>query len=336
MATFLNHVAIAEPRNGTNAHTADPSSGTNDVAGTPFTPTAGRLLVCVVEGPVTSTTPSGWSIDPDGDAVSNTGLYVFYREAAGGDTFSTVHNGPDLPVMFDFYEFPEDSAFLTVNFEVGVSASGGAGPSISLPGGAHWVAGAVGQVVTGNPGSAVSWSAGTEATERYEAGGATDGYAYGLTYFDDFVGGSASVAATLGSGVVVERLMFAVTIAADPPPEGGAVGTITWAGAATGKRIAGGAATGAVSLAGAATGKRIAQGAAVGAVSLTGAATGKRIAQGAAVGAVSLTGAATGKRISQGSAVGAITWVGVAGLTVLPPPASRTLTVPPETRTLEA
>src|SRR6478735_9379450 len=108
MAKWINHVAINTPRNATTTHTVDPSTGTA-ANGTLFTPTAGNLLVCLVEGAVTSTTPTGWTLPTGGSAVNNTGHYVWYRTAAGGDTFTTTHNGSNYPVLFDFYEFASGS-----------------------------------------------------------------------------------------------------------------------------------------------------------------------------------------------------------------------------------
>ena len=50
MALWLNHVAIATPRNTLTTHTVNPASDTA-VAGTNFTPTAGRFLLLVIDGP---------------------------------------------------------------------------------------------------------------------------------------------------------------------------------------------------------------------------------------------------------------------------------------------
>ena len=51
MVQWVNRSLIQAPRNGTTSHTVS------------FTPaTAGNLLVCVAEGAVTSTTPTGWTL----------------------------------------------------------------------------------------------------------------------------------------------------------------------------------------------------------------------------------------------------------------------------------
>ena len=58
MVAWVNRAVFQAPRNGTTSHTIDPSSTVGLVVGAAFTPTAGRLLVVVVEGAVTSSTPS--------------------------------------------------------------------------------------------------------------------------------------------------------------------------------------------------------------------------------------------------------------------------------------
>lgn len=223
MVKWLNHVTIAAPRNGTNSHTIDPSSGTV-VAGALFTPTSGRLLVCVVEGAVTSTTPSGWTLPSGGSAINNTGLYVWYRTAVGGDTFSTTHNGSNYPVVFDIYEFPAGSTFIGSAAQGNVSASGGAGPSLSgLTSSANWRAAAVGQDISGAAPSSFTWSNGTEAVDTSIAASGTDGYGYSLTYLEDETGATYSSAATSTiTFTSCERLVFAFNI-----PAGANTGTLS-------------------------------------------------------------------------------------------------------------
>lgn len=219
MADWLNHVAIAAPRNGTTTHTVTPSSG-SAVFGTLFTPTAGRLLVCVVEGSVTSTTPSGWTLPTGGSAINNTGLYVWYRTAAGSDSLTTTHNGSNYPVMFHFFEFASGSTFSGSAASTGVSRSGGAGPTLSGLTGTNWTAGVVGQAGNGMTGNStyISWSAGTELADSVLGNSGTDGYAYGLTATDANTASSASYAATMTANTTdtTERLVFAVKI-----PSGG-------------------------------------------------------------------------------------------------------------------
>lgn len=218
MARWMNHVTIATPRNGTSTHSVDPSSASNVVGDTSFTPTAGRLLVCFAEGAVTSTTPSGWTLPSGGSAVDSTGLYVWYRTAAGGDTFSTTHNSSDYPVVFDVYEFLEGSNFLGSTAATGV-AKNGFGPTLTGLTGTHWDAGIAGE----NAGDelipqTVSWDWGTEAGEYSEPDNSvTDGYTYGLTYAEDQTPASVAFQATFlgGSASPVERLVVSIYVSGD-------------------------------------------------------------------------------------------------------------------------
>jgi hypothetical protein len=219
VADWVNHVAIATPRNGTTTHTVDPSTGTV-AAGSTFTPTAGRLLVCFVEGGVTSTTPAGWTLPTNGSAINNSGLYVFYKTAAGSDTLSTTHNGSNYPVVFDFYEFPSGSTFNKAATATGVARAGGAGPTLSsITGPPNWLAAAVGSGEPGASAASVAWSAGTEQIDTYVPSSGTDGYAYSLSSLDSSALTSWSSAATItgGNGGTTERLVVAVSISAGAP-----------------------------------------------------------------------------------------------------------------------
>jgi hypothetical protein len=211
--TYLNHVTIAAARNGTTSHTIDPSATGTVIDGAAFTPTAGRLLVVVAEGAVTSTTPSGWTLPSGGSAINNTGLYVWHRTAAGGDTFSTTHNASNYPAVFDIYEFGSDSTFLGSAAATGVDSNGGAGPTLSSLTGTHWDAGVVGQVNASTTNTeTILWDLGVEEvdTSTLQASG-TDGYTYGLTVIEGATSSSAAFAATSSSNAATtERLVFAV------------------------------------------------------------------------------------------------------------------------------
>lgn len=226
MSHFLNHVTIAAPRNGTTTHTVDPSSGTV-VAGSAFTPTAGRMLVCVAEsGAVTSTTPTGWTLGAS--AIGDSLLYVWYRPtAAGSDTLVTTHNASNYPVVFDLYEFPAGTTWSGAVSAIGVASNGGAGPTLSSLTGTNQVYGVGGQYtdsVHAGPYSG-SWSAGTEIVDTSEpsTGGSDYGYTYGATELVDYAGATASAAWTsTNSAFTVERLMWAVKL---PPTTTG----VLWA-----------------------------------------------------------------------------------------------------------
>jgi hypothetical protein len=210
-------VAIAGPRNGTTTHTVDPNSGSAS-AGALFSPTAGNLLVCIVEGAVTSTTPTGWTLPTGGSAVNNTGLYVFWKTAAGADNLVTTHNGSNYPVVFDFYEFASGSTFGTSTASTGVAAAGGAGPTLSGLTGTNLICAVAAQ--DPNPGtSSVVWSAGTKAIDITLATSGTDGYTLSMAYMEDSALASWSSAATFtGSTTNIERLVFALKPVAGGAP----------------------------------------------------------------------------------------------------------------------
>lgn len=211
-------MAIATPRDGTNSHSVDPSSTSNVVNGASFTPTAGRLLICFAEGPVTSTTPTGWTLPAGGSAIDNTGLYVWYISAVGGDTFSTTHNSSDYPVIFDIYEFLEGSNLLGSVAATGVGKNG-FGPTLTGLTGTHWDAGVAAQNASNETiPSTVSWDWGTEASEYSEPDNlVTDGYTYGLNYAEDQTPSSVAFQAIFegGSTLLVERLVVAVYVSGD-------------------------------------------------------------------------------------------------------------------------
>lgn len=221
-------VVIAAPRNGTSAHTVDPSSTTGQVGGDPFTPTAGRLLVAVVNasvtcyGPSPGTAPSGWTLPTGGAAVNNSGLYVFWKIAAGGDTLVMNHNGSDYPAGVTIFEF--DSAY---EFKAAVAATSvgktAANPDLTGLSGTNEVFGAKGFCMEASSvNAAYAWS-GTgppiEVVDTYVApGGSTDGYALGVAFVQGYTGSSwqptASLSGTNGSVPNTEAITFAVGLVA--------------------------------------------------------------------------------------------------------------------------
>jgi hypothetical protein len=218
VAKWLNRVTIQGARNGTTSHTIDPSAGTV-LSGSTFTPTAGRLLACLVYGAVTSTTPAGWTLVTNGSAVNNGGLYLFTKTAAGGagDAVTSTANASNYPRTFDFYEFAAGSTFVKAATSTAVAAAGGAGPSITALTGTNLICGSAGQIPGGANTSTVVWASGVEAVDTTLVFSTTDGYTYSLTYLEDSVLTSSSIAATFtGSATNVERLMFAFNVAAGP------------------------------------------------------------------------------------------------------------------------
>jgi hypothetical protein len=326
MATHLNHVAIAAPRNGTTTHTVSPSSGTV-VAGTAFTPTAGRLLVCVVEGAVTSSTPSGWTLPSGGSAINYTGLYVWHRTAAGSDSLTTTHNSSNYPVVFHFLEFAAGSTFGVAAAATSVAVAGGAGPSLSGLSGAPWVAAVLGQALALAASHSVTWHAGTELADTSEPASGTDGYIYGLTYAADYATATwSAVADSSHSTGTVERLVFSVAAVAGG---GGPAQPLAGVVAATSGTAGSIAAAG--SLVGATAGTTTVSGAPVAVHPVLGSVVATSTIAGAPVAVHPLTGVTAGTstvagdvNVQSGSQAYPLTGIVAATSAVIGSPASRT------------
>lgn len=211
---WLNHVAIATPRNGTTSHTASPSTGTV-ASGTLFTPTAGNLLVCIVEGAVTSTTPTGWTLPAGGSAINQSGFYVFYRTAAGSDTFTTTHNVSNYPVLFHFIEWDSTFSFAGAASATN-TAQGASTPTLTGLTGTNEVCYLFAQ---GNPNTTgtytTTWGAGpTEIVDTFDNRVApTDGYVYSMAYNAAISTATTSASATstnTANFTSPERITFAV------------------------------------------------------------------------------------------------------------------------------
>jgi len=147
---------------------------------------------------------------------------VWYRTAAGGDTFSTTHNTSNYPAVFDIYEFPAGTTFSGAASSTGV-ASGGAGPSVGSLTGTNFIMGTVGNEAFATTSTgAITWASGVEAIDTLVGQATTSGYLYSLTYLEDSVLTSSSIAATAtGTSnlqATYERLMFAVKVAATTTP----------------------------------------------------------------------------------------------------------------------
>lgn len=219
MTRWTDRVVIGAARNGTLTHTVDPSSATGVVSGSAFTPTAGSLLVVVCEGAVTSTTPTGWTLPTGGSAVNNTGLYVWWRTAAGADTFTTTHNGADYAVAFSVYQFAAGSVFLSAVASSGVAKTN-ANPNLTgltsspkLLFATKAMTGANTETITG------AWSGSPAPTEDVDTAvldSATGGYWFGVAYSEDAVATSwaPTCVVSLGPSTTCEAITFAVTAAA--------------------------------------------------------------------------------------------------------------------------
>lgn len=241
-APWLNRAVYQLPRNGATSHTVDPTSSTNLVAGAAFTPTAGRLLVAVIEGAVTSTTPSGWTLPSGGSAVNLTGLYVWWKTAAAGsNAFTTTHNASNYPVVVALYEFAAGSTFVKSVSATAVTYNG-ANPALSSLTGTNTVIAVKARTVPDSDAYAFTWTGTGTPVEDWDLRAAfatTDGYAASLAYVDAFTGTSwqptATNAVTSGSH---EALTFAINVASAPvTAKGGFAGTYRFGpAAASGRR----------------------------------------------------------------------------------------------------
>lgn len=160
--------------------------GTTSVTFTFTAATAGNLLVEVVYGPVTFTTPAGWTLV--NSAVNIGGLYVFRKVAAGGET-TTTHtiNATSTPTVAVVYEFPSGST-------VGVSATKTASGTTAITGaaltgitGTNTLFALVGASDTSSGGTTgfSAWSSSAvEDTDVAADWVTTDGYRFGDAYLD--------------------------------------------------------------------------------------------------------------------------------------------------------
>lgn len=193
--------------NGTTTHTVT----------IPFTPTSGRLLVAIMGGAVTFTTPTGWTAGPS--QVNAQGLYVFTKTSDGTETsLSTTHNGTNYPIAWVIYEFASGSA-LTGTAGTGTNVAVGAttwATVTALPGTAVTVFGAATQAAL--PATTSNASTFTapwlEDVDSFTAAGAsTEGAYLAVGYQDGITATSATpVGSVTGTGTtgVGERLAFGV------------------------------------------------------------------------------------------------------------------------------
>lgn len=229
MTSWTNRAVIQAAANGTTSHTVNPASTGTVVSGANFAPTAGRLLICFCEGAVTSTTPSGWTLPTNGSAVNNTGLYVWWKIAAGGDTVVTTHNGTNYQAGFTFYEFPSGSSFGIAASVISAAYSSN-GPTLSGLTGTPTVMSALGVGLSAGSNSVFTTAWTAPVIEDVDisvtaVGSATDTYSCSLGFQDSYASASwtpASVSTQTGSGGTpnLERLSWSVVVAAAGPPPG--------------------------------------------------------------------------------------------------------------------
>lgn len=173
---------ISVDPNGTNSHTCT------------FTPAVnGNLLVAVVAGAVTSSTPASWSLLVS--AINYTGLYVFTKVANSGESsFTTTHSGSDYAIRGIVYEFPAGTTVLDSNSQINVGGGAITGPSVTGLSGTYMTFAARAHGLTLPNGSGeVIWT--TPATKEYEdfvGSNGNDGIGLSVAYQAGMTGSSFS------------------------------------------------------------------------------------------------------------------------------------------------
>lgn len=217
----VNTVTVVTTAASTTGRVSDPASGGTVLAGTRFTPTAGRLLLCVGSGAVNQTLPSGspWTLPTNGDAVSNGGHFLFTKTAAGGgnDSLTFNSNGTGAwPTIHTFLEFVSGVSLLGVAKATGV-ASGGTGPVLAMAAGTKSVYAGANGIIGGTSGSITfTWDQGVEVVDvsTPSPDGSIQGSGLGINLVQDTTSTSMSQAATAAysgtSTVGLERLIWAI------------------------------------------------------------------------------------------------------------------------------
>lgn len=201
---WINRTLVSATRNGTTSHTIS------------FTPaTSGNLLVAVMEGSVTSSTPTGWTLPTGGSSVNSTGIYVWYKTATSGESsFSTTHNGSNYPVGCVVYEFAVGSTFVQA-----ASTTNNTSPTLSGLTGTNLLMSAIGVAAPGTAVASYSWTAPSPGIieDAYSAadGSPTDGYSMSVAYVQGSTATSFAPQVTPnGSAATKEWLSFAIQVAA--------------------------------------------------------------------------------------------------------------------------
>lgn len=327
MAKWINRTLVQAPRNGTTSHAVAFTAAT-----------AGNLLVAVVEGAVTSTTPSGWTLPANGAAVSNTGLYVWWKVATAGEAaFTTTHNGSNYPIAVVVYEFHAGSTFVKAAQGSGI-AKASANPALTGLTGTNLGMAAI--AIVGATSSATwttVWTGATEDVDVAVATSGTDGYLFSAAYVEDSTATSfqPTGAATTTTTDTKEALTFAVKVSAatGTPASGSGSGSWTFAGAGTGKRAPKASGAGSWAFAGAGAGKTQRRGTGLGGWAFAGTGTGKRTPRASGSGSWAFAGSGSGRTSRSGTGSGLLGWVG-AGTGTAPVIAEYPPTTVPGTATL--
>ena len=211
MSQWVNRTVLSGSSidaNGTASHTCTFTAATS-----------GNMLVAVVAGAVTFTTPSGWTLGVV--QVGDTGLYMFYKTASSGESsFSTTHNGSNYPIKGVVYEFAAGSSYIDGNNTAGMAYNATAnGPQVTgLTGTYTRFAARSGAIASPSATSNCAWTLpGVEDYDDYVVAGSTDGVLLTIAYDDSQTGSSFNPSSNISTTFVVgsgEGIAFALTVVA--------------------------------------------------------------------------------------------------------------------------
>lgn len=201
-----------QARNGTTSHTFT------------FTqPAAGSFLVAVVAGPVTFTTPTGFTQVQS--AVNAGGQYLFTKASATGSetSITCTTNSANFPAVARIYEFPSGSTILGSLSKVNAGQASFSGAALTALGSSVKLLVGVGSQAA-TSGTTPTWSAwsnsAVEDTDVNAPFSGNDGYSLGIAYLEDSVLTGWTPTATITSGSLqgAEAITFAVSVAAGGAP----------------------------------------------------------------------------------------------------------------------
>lgn len=212
MSSWVNRTILSgssTDRNGTNSHTCT------------FTPaTSGNLLVAIVAGGVTFTTPIGWTRSVF--AVNFSGIYSFTKTASEGESsFTTTHNGSDYPILGVVYEFYAGSSLLSTSNTTGQARNTTVtGPQVTGLSSMYtqfaarsWCLG------TGSSSGSCTWTLPSiEDYDDFTSPASTDGIVLSIAYDDRQTASSFNPSSTLTTddNKAGEGIAFALSITAPP------------------------------------------------------------------------------------------------------------------------
>jgi hypothetical protein len=198
-------------QNGTTSHTCTFTAATS-----------GSLLVAVVAGSVTCSTPTGWTLVQN--AILDASVCVFSKTASASESsFTTNHNASNYPIQGVVYEFPSSSSIIGT---AGSANLGYTDPGPSFSGSSNTVYTRFCARATNTDSTGVAQTVWTvPSTVDYEAyvnaTSGADGVYLGIAYDDGCVSGAFTAYAgtsTTGSvGVDIQAVAFAVSSTATTP-----------------------------------------------------------------------------------------------------------------------